>query len=156
MFYSKKTGGFYDSDIHRGRVPDDAVELTAEQYSQLLISQSQGFSITADAKGWPIATAQPVASVVELKAAAIDKVRAERKLIMGMLDGMQASALSKTDAPRAGVIEAAKQGLRDLTKIDTATCVTAADFKALFLGRYKVIAGALPADVRLAFAEALL
>lgn len=100
------------------------------------------------------AAAQPTNA--QLKQAAIDKVRAERKGIMGMLDGMQASALARADVPRAGVIETAKQALRDLTKIDTSACVTAADFKTLFVSRYKVIAGALPADVRLAFAEALL
>lgn len=96
--------------------------------------------------------ADPVAGV---RAAALTKVREQRQGTLAMLDGMQASALTKTESARATAIEGAKQGLRDLTKIDLSACVTADDFKATIMTRYRQIAAALPLDVRIAFAEAL-
>jgi hypothetical protein len=94
-------------------------------------------------------------TVAELKAQALAQTRMERAPIVNVLDGMQASALVKGDTTRALEIETAKQGLKDLTKIDLSACVTAYDFKAKIMQRYREIAAALPADLRGAFAEAL-
>jgi hypothetical protein len=101
---------------------------------------------------------EPVAtppSVAQLKAQALAQTRIERAPIVNVLDGMQASALVKGDTAKALEIETAKQGLKDLTKIDLSACVTADDFKAKIMQRYREIAAALPADLRGAFAEAL-
>jgi len=53
MFYSKTTGGFYTEEIHRGAIPEDAVEITADIHAALLQGQSNGFRIVGDADGYP-------------------------------------------------------------------------------------------------------
>ena len=52
MFYSKSTGGFYSPEVHT-TMPSDVVEITDEQYQQLLTSQSQGLIIVGDDNGYP-------------------------------------------------------------------------------------------------------
>ena len=54
MFYSKQTGGFYDSRIHGNNIPDDSVEITDEEYQILLNGQSSGKVIIADENGRPV------------------------------------------------------------------------------------------------------
>ena len=54
MFYSKSTGGFYDSAIHGDNIPADAVEITTEEHAALLEGQGQGKRIAADADGRPV------------------------------------------------------------------------------------------------------
>ena len=53
MFYSKQTGGFYDTAIHGDNIPGDAVEITVEEHRALLTRQSNGKRIVADAAGYP-------------------------------------------------------------------------------------------------------
>ena len=48
MFYSKLTGGFYDSATHGDNIPSDVVEITTEQWSALLDGQAQGKVIVSD------------------------------------------------------------------------------------------------------------
>lgn len=59
MFYSKTTGGFYDRSIHGDNIPDDAVEITAEQHRELIEGQSQGKRIVADEAGHPVLVDPP-------------------------------------------------------------------------------------------------
>ena len=54
MFYSKSTGGFYDTAIHGDNIPADAVEITVEEHQALLEGQSMGKRIVADKNGKPI------------------------------------------------------------------------------------------------------
>jgi hypothetical protein len=70
MFYSKSTGGFYITAIHGDNIPPDAVEITAEQHSDLLQAQSTGASIQTDSKGYPVAVFPPEKTLAELQAAA--------------------------------------------------------------------------------------
>lgn len=61
IFYSKETGGFYESEskaIKEGAVKD-AVEITSAQHLALLAAQSAGKRIVADASGYPIAQDPP-------------------------------------------------------------------------------------------------
>ena len=53
MFYSKTTGGFYASEIHGTNIPEDAVEITKEEYSSLVEGQSSGKRIISNADGFP-------------------------------------------------------------------------------------------------------
>lgn len=55
MFYSPQTKGFFNKLVHGNNIPDDAVEITIEQYSELLAEQSAGATIQADANGYPVA-----------------------------------------------------------------------------------------------------
>jgi hypothetical protein len=117
----------------------------------------EGEYITADMQ--PISDAELAAlrapSLADLKAQALAQARLQRQPILSVLDGMQSSANFKGENAKAAALETAKQGLKDLTKIDLSACVTADDFKAKIMQRYREIAAALPADLRGAFAEAL-
>lgn len=54
MFYSKTTNSFYDKEIHGDKIPDDAVEITAEEHAALMQGQTQGKVITFDEDGRPM------------------------------------------------------------------------------------------------------
>lgn len=59
-YYSKSTGGFYDSTIHSGW-PDDVIEISATQHAALLAGQSAGQVIMPDKEGKPV-LAEPAPS----------------------------------------------------------------------------------------------
>lgn len=90
-----------------------------------------------------------------LLSSAATELRAERQPIIGVLDGLQASALASGDAAAASGIETAKQALRDLTKIDLSDCATHEDMRAKVKQAYYVIVSAAPANVIRAFSEVL-
>ncbi|MFY8044685.1 MAG: hypothetical protein ACOVOD_17340 [Rhodoferax sp.] len=54
MFYSAQTNGFYDAEIHEGNIPEDAVEITLEQYQELIDGSKQVRVISAGPDGYPI------------------------------------------------------------------------------------------------------
>lgn len=54
MYYSATTGGFYDPAIHGQNIPADAVEITDDEYVNLLTAQSSGRRIGSDESGMPI------------------------------------------------------------------------------------------------------
>ncbi|HHQ4468329.1 TPA: tail fiber assembly protein [Aeromonas veronii] len=64
MMYSASTGGFYSSD-RPSNIPDDAVEITVENYHSMLDGQSKGFVITPDKNGFPELIDPPALSVIE-------------------------------------------------------------------------------------------
>lgn len=68
MFYSKTTSGFYDSKIHDGLIPSDAVSITPEYHKELLEGQSSGKMIQADNKGYPRLIERPAPSPEEMQA----------------------------------------------------------------------------------------
>jgi hypothetical protein len=82
-----------------------------------------------------------------------DEIRVVRQPVLSVLDGLQASYITKSDIGTATVIEVAKQALRDLTKIDLSACETLAAMKLVVLARYAQIASASPA-LKTAFSEA--
>ena len=53
IFFSKSTGGFYLDVLHKN-IPDDAVEITHDFYSELIEKQSLGATITSNKKGYPV------------------------------------------------------------------------------------------------------
>lgn len=53
MYYNSKNKGFYDSNINE--IPANSVEISDEYHAELLESQSKGFVIQSDEKGYPIA-----------------------------------------------------------------------------------------------------
>jgi hypothetical protein len=85
---------------------------------------------------------------------AIAEMRVQRQPILEVLDGLQSSALTFGNSSRAQVIETAKQGLRDITKINLLSCTTYEEMRLTVGAAYYALAGALPADIRLAFSEA--
>ncbi|EMF5693272.1 tail fiber assembly protein [Enterobacter roggenkampii] len=61
-FYSPGTRGFYQSDIH-SVIPDDAIEINADEYHRLLEGQQNRMEITLGADGSPVLT-EPVIDYV--------------------------------------------------------------------------------------------
>lgn len=66
MFYSKNTGGFYDTAIHGNNIPADAVGITTEEHTTLLEGQAQGKVISADNNGKPILKDPPKPTAEEI------------------------------------------------------------------------------------------
>ncbi|NDV21039.1 phage tail protein, partial [Pseudodesulfovibrio sp. JC047] len=52
IFYSRSTGGFYDSNFHP-TIPSDAVKITDAKYQTLLKGQETGQIIQAKKDGYP-------------------------------------------------------------------------------------------------------
>ena len=74
MFYSKSTGGFYDTAIHGNNIPADAVEITADEHAALLEGQSAGKLIQAAANGRPVLVDPPKPTAAEVW----DRIKARR------------------------------------------------------------------------------
>ena len=91
----------------------------------------------------------------QLLESAVNTIRLERQKIIGVLDGLQSSALATADTTTAVGIEAAKQGLRDLTQIDLSDCATQEAMKLKVMQAYHAIVSTAPANVVLAFREVL-
>lgn len=47
MFYSASTNGFYDTEIHGDKMPEDVIEITKDEHKALLDGQSKGKVISA-------------------------------------------------------------------------------------------------------------
>lgn len=75
MFYSKLTGGFYDTVIHGDSIPVDAVEIATETHAALLTGQSAGKIITADANGFPVLSDPPAPTQAQIIASYTDAVQ---------------------------------------------------------------------------------
>lgn len=102
----------------------------------------------------PRAESPPEPTHAQLWERAIAEMRAMRQPIILVLDGLQSSALTLGDTGRAQVIETAKQGLRDITKLNLSDCTTYEEMRALVGAAYYSLAASPPADLRLAFKEA--
>lgn len=103
---------------------------------------------------YPPREVQPEPTLLQLWERAINETRTLRQPILLVLDGLQSSALTLNQPERAQVIETAKQGLRDITKLNLSDCTTYEEMRAKVGAAYYALAAALPADIRQAFAEA--
>jgi len=76
MFYSLKTGGFYDSKIHGKNMPSDVIKISKDQHRELLKQQSLGKQITVDEKTKRVVATEPAFDFIaaqEVKRAQIRK-----------------------------------------------------------------------------------
>jgi hypothetical protein len=60
MFYSKLQNGFFTPEIHGNNIPQDAIEITQEEYEGVLNKQAQGCKIVPGEDGKPTAIEVPV------------------------------------------------------------------------------------------------
>ena len=97
----------------------------------------------------------PQAKRQALMDGALTELRAARQPIIAVLDGLQSSALTTKNTTTAISIEVAKQGLRDLTKIDLSDCATHEDMRTKVKLAYLAIVSAAPANVGQALSEVL-
>lgn len=78
LYFSPSTLGFYDSAIGgEGYVPEDAVEVTAEQRRAALEGEGSGQRIAAGEDGTPVLVSPPAPSTAEQWAARRRQARAE-------------------------------------------------------------------------------
>ncbi|MFQ2454837.1 DUF4376 domain-containing protein [Aeromonas caviae] len=59
LLYSKSTGGFYNTAINCGEIPDSVVEITAKYHAELLQAQGLGMVIISNDEGYPVAIEPP-------------------------------------------------------------------------------------------------
>lgn len=64
-YFSALTLAFYDSAVHGSNIPEDAVEITDEEYKSLISGQALGKQITADEDGLPVLIDQPLPSITQ-------------------------------------------------------------------------------------------
>lgn len=69
FYFSAETGGFYINTIHQNSVPEDAVEITGEEYISLLRGESEGTPIGSDKNGRPVLIIPPPLTLAEAVAA---------------------------------------------------------------------------------------
>jgi hypothetical protein len=133
-------------------IPADAVEITDEDHAALIAGQAQEMQIVVGAEGRPALQARPLPTHAELVERALEAARRERQPIMGVLDGLQSSALATGNGNMATLIETAKQSLRDITALDLSACVTFEAMRQAFKTRYAELVAAAP-EVAIAFRE---
>lgn len=65
-FYSALTNGFYSEEMNGDTIPEDAIEITDEEWGALLYGQSKGRLISSDKKGRPILKDYPAPTAEQL------------------------------------------------------------------------------------------
>lgn len=75
IYFSKSQNAFFNSAVHGVNIPGDSVEISEAEHKALMLAQSAGKTITADASGKPVATV-PVATIEEQVAMA-ERLRAK-------------------------------------------------------------------------------
>lgn len=77
IYFSAGTRGFYDSNVHAGRVPSDAVRISPKQHRALVEGQAAGHQIVAGPDGRPKLAAPPPETVDQQRARIIRRVKRE-------------------------------------------------------------------------------
>lgn len=112
LYYSAKSGGFYDESIHaKEQIPSDAVSVTVEEYQELLTAQGKGKKITADSKGDPVVIDMPAPTEEQLALA----MRTKRDQLIANTDYLVMSDYPIT-ADKLELVKTYRQLLRDITK----------------------------------------
>lgn len=91
LYFSKQTNGFYDSELHGTNIPNDCVQISAQEHYVLLEGQSNGKQIVGGDDGRPI--------LVDRKKPTYDKLRmAEYPPIFDYIDGVVKGDQAQIDA----------------------------------------------------------
>ena len=154
MLYSKSTGGFYNRKVHGESIPPDSVEITSDEYSALLLSQSMGYQIEPDEEGRPISVKQSPMQAAELLGRAKDGLRVIRQNILDAVTGMGFRALVSGNTALAQ--EAAQVSLQILDITDDSAlnaAQTYEEIRSAGMAAYRRIADSVSPDLRSAFKE---
>lgn len=65
-FYSASTNGFYSEEMNGDTIPEDAIEITDDEWGALLDGQSKGKLISSDKKGRPVLKDYPAPTAEQL------------------------------------------------------------------------------------------
>lgn len=74
LYYSNKTLGFYDSEIHDKNIPPDSIQIDDKLYLELFQGQASGMSIVGDEWGHPCLVPRVVSTVSKDQLAEFEKV----------------------------------------------------------------------------------
>lgn len=108
MYYSATTNGFYTQRVNDNNIPEDAVELTAEEYYQLFEGQMLGKIINPDDDGNPVLVNRPEPTLEDLARAAREK----RNALLADTDYIMMPDYPLSDKTD---VEEYRQALRDIT-----------------------------------------
>jgi hypothetical protein len=97
-FYSAQTGGFYNAEIHGESIPADVVEITEQEWKDLLDGQSNGKEIVADSRGYPVLQDPPPPTKEETAAK-----RAQEQAKTDAIAKLTALGLTETDLAALGI-----------------------------------------------------
>jgi hypothetical protein len=118
MKYSPSTRGFYDSVIHGENVPDDSIDLSDDEYQELIDGQSHGKVITVDANSRLVLQDPPAPTSLQLA----DQVRRKRNDLLSSSEYFVARHREQTEFGVPTTLDAAqfvnvlayRQSLRDV------------------------------------------
>lgn len=115
IFFSKSTSGFYNSQIHGGRIPNDSIEISKKHYEALLAEQSSGKKIGADSDGQPIAVDLVYITAQDILNSAKKELRAMREPMLSAVTGIGWEASEAGDDALAQEARNIRNALRDIT-----------------------------------------
>lgn len=87
-FYSPSSGGFYLQEIHGNNMPDDVVEISEGEHTELLAGQAGGKRIAADPTGHPTLVHLPLDDSPEAIARTIANRRYQAETAGTVVNGM--------------------------------------------------------------------
>ncbi|MFM5811220.1 DUF4376 domain-containing protein [Aeromonas veronii] len=149
MYYSKSTGGFYDAAIHGDNIPDNSVEITAEEHAELLAAESSGKRLVADESGYPIAIDPP--QPVRTKESLMADVAAKRwQIETGGI--IVAGYPIATDRESQAQLTCAYTSLKGGLIADTQWKSADGSFTMVTIAELEPVASAVAAHVRACFA----
>lgn len=153
IFFSKKTGGFFHSNLAK-LIADDVVEVSAKEHSALLLAQAGGSLIVPNEFGRPIAIDPPQPTPRAL----LDSVKSEmRDMRRGMLDAVTGIGFRATVVGNAELAQEAAQVSQQLLDITDDPALNAAqtydDMRAAGMAAYRRIADSVSPGLRSAFKE---
>jgi hypothetical protein len=91
-FYSASTNGFYSEEMNGDTIPEDAIEITDEEWGALLDGQSKGKLISSDKKGRPVLKDYPAPTAEQLAAMAASEKAKLLALATIAIDPLQDAA----------------------------------------------------------------
>lgn len=104
IFYSPANKGFYTAPVHGDAIPEDAIEVEAEDHAALLAGQGEGKSIVPGEDGYPVLAVIPLDE---------NQVRAKRDALLNASDWVVTRAFETGESVPAEWA-AYRQALRDV------------------------------------------
>lgn len=114
IFYSGVNNSFYDNAIHAGRIPEDAVEISKDQYAALITAQSSGKQIINEG-GRPVARDIKKPEVHVILEIAKNELRTMREPMLSAVTGIGWDASVSGDNELVQEARNIRNALRDIT-----------------------------------------
>lgn len=128
FLYSASTNGFYLPSVHGEIIPDDAVEISQEEYKALLSGQENGRAIVAGQNGRPVLGEADIPTDEQIRAATVALVQAHLDAAARELryDSIE-SAITYADEPVVPKFQAEGQAFRTWRSLVWAKCYAILD-----------------------------